>query len=87
MTQNGWGFETDAAPSSQTLATLVGVNSNQPNNFMPTAQLVLPVPQEESSTSVVNNNVVNNSPSKSKLTIISYVYQPFNITPLAPSLF
>jgi hypothetical protein len=63
MAQNGWGFETDAAPSSQTLATLVGINTNQPNNFMPADHLLLPVTQEESSTSVVNNNVVNNSPS------------------------
>jgi hypothetical protein len=64
MTQNGCGFETDAAPSSETLATLVGINTNQPNNFMPADQhLLLPVTQEESSTSVVNNNVVNNCPS------------------------
>lgn len=67
MTQNRGGFETDAGPSLQTLSTLVGVNTNQPNNFMPhqhADHLVFPVSQEESSTSVVNN-VVNNSPSKS----------------------
>lgn len=66
MTDRYSGFETDAAPSSQTLATLIGVNTNQPNNFMlhqPTDHLAFPDSQEESSTSVVNNNVVNNSPS------------------------